>query len=524
MNRSLSTSLDILLIFSAYFILAFLAYPSAFIIGTDGVSYALLAQSIANGDGLKIFGEQSLYFSPMFSFFIVPFYWLLDDIEFASRVTIIMLGLGTLILFYYFLMTWFSRSIAFVATLLLATNTLLVSRVQKVSAQPLATFLGVVLFGILLFFSRIDVRKKRAFALAFFAGAVSGALYLTRPEYVLVILPVSLYLYFHGRKASVARGILHALFAFFAYLCFLFPNVWYLHHHTGEWTIIPTNRLPDAVLVDVKAKEDLLGLAPSTVLHEPQLVTIFKRFGAPSFWKFYLEQLLSMHGILVQLFGLFGIAFLGVGLHRLIIKKEASLLFAVLTLLSPMLVLALGHDGTNGYVLPFIPFLTVLVAYGCVSFSQELSVRFEFGRRAFLLTLMLSTAVCVALVAFPHVQNILFRPPAHIAKEQQLFGDWFREQVSEGTHVRIYSRKPEYAFYAGVTWGELGEPRTAQGVLERVVFADGNYLVLDTRSLGRRVDEWVNENGDFVIPGPRLLGKLEYYGELVYLYDLSGRM
>ncbi len=127
---------------------------------------------------------------------IVPFYWIIGDIDIAAHAALIMFGACSRIIFYRALRLFADSTVAGITTIFLAVNSTFVIRTMGVTAQPMAGLLSVILFYLLVRFSLTDKNTKHIFGYAALLGIVAGALYLTRPEYFFLIIPLLVFIFF----------------------------------------------------------------------------------------------------------------------------------------------------------------------------------------------------------------------------------------------------------------------------------------------------------------------------------------
>lgn len=502
--------------------LTLLAYAKFAYIGTDGVSYELVAKSLAEGTGLTLFGAPAIYFSPLFSVVIVPFYWVMGNIDLAAHITIIVLGFLSLSLFYYAMRLFAERYVAAIATLFLAVNTIVVWKNLQPTAQPLAAFLSVAFFYAFIRFTHTSKKSSGVFLLAAVLGIISGALYLTRPEYFFLILPLVVFIFFTKRReVSWRRNLAIVLVPLGVFCIIAFPYISFLHAHTGQWSFMATSRLPDEVLNEMSVPIPP-GLSVSPILPENQVVLVLKHVFSLPFAKSYLGNLLDMEKIFFAAFGIIGFAFFGIGLRRLLLQKKYEIFAAVVVLLFPLFALALGHTGTHGYIMPWLFLFILFISIGCASLVHEIAEAFAFSlwkRRVLLLVLVFVSA---AYSAFPLFQNILFRPEATTKPvEYQLLGSWFTQNVPRYREQVIVARKPEIAFYAGTTWEGIDGTETPEEVVALMKKNGEKYVAIDTRSLGARFSRFVDTGGKFLVGGVEFVHDADYYGEHVYLYRLK---
>src|SRR3989338_10551410 len=77
-------------------IVSLILYPVFFDIGTDGVIYAEMARSIVAGDGISVYDVPHTVFSPLLGIFIAFVYFVIRNLEIASFITNLIIGLASI--------------------------------------------------------------------------------------------------------------------------------------------------------------------------------------------------------------------------------------------------------------------------------------------------------------------------------------------------------------------------------------------------------------------------------------------
>src|SRR3989338_196144 len=350
-------------------LLTLLLYPKFAYIGTDGVSYALMAKSLAEGSGLTVFHQPHTFYSPGFSFAIVPFYWLIGNIDLAAHVSIIVLGLLTLPFFYYGMRFFVERYVAAIATLFLAVNATVIWRNVRPIAQPLAAFLSVVLFFCLTKYITCDKGGRKVFALAFLLGLVTGALYLARPEYIALIAPLTIFLFWNNRKTvALPRNLAIISLTIVGFALCVMPYVAYLHTHTGQWTF--TGRLSQQIeiakgLIEIN---QVSSAWDSPDIPDNSIWSFLQSIFAPKFAKIYFSHLYDIEWFLMRIFGIIGFAFFGIGLRKVIAEKRFVILQILAVPTAMLFAFAMGFNGDFGYLDAYLFIFVSLIAIGCPSF------------------------------------------------------------------------------------------------------------------------------------------------------------
>lgn len=508
---------------SVFLALVAMVYPKFAFIGTDGVFYALLGKSLAEGAGLAVFGKLSVYFSPFFSFSIVPFYWIAQDIDLAAHAAMIFFSAVSLMVFYFAARFFTKRHVAAIATFFLAVNHTFVWKNLRVVSQPMASFLSILLFYFLVKFGLIDKKSPKVFLFSAMLGGVAGMLSLTRPEYFFIILPLLIFVFLINKKeVSFRRNLAITVISLATFCVFTVPYIFFLHGATGQWSFMATSRLPDHVLESMDILRVNAGIAQTPVLWENQIILVLKRVFSVSFAKNYLENLLIMEKVLLATFGAIGFIFFGLGIRRMVLAKKYKIFGAVAVSIFPLFALALGHTGENGYLMPYLFLFILFIGIGCSSFVDEITETFSFSTRESIVIFSALAIVTASYFSFPLFQNLFFMPSQNAKPiEYQMIGKWFQDTVKDHEKQVILARKPEIVFYSGAIWEEMSETKSPDELVEMMHKNNFQYLALDTRSLKDFLPKFIGTDGRFVMKDRlELVKEVRYYDQHIYLYRL----
>lgn len=499
-------------------ILVILIYPHFAVIGTDGVSYALMAKSIAQGHGLTVFGHPHLFYSPLTSFLIVPFYWFIGNIELASHVALIVISLLTLPLLYYAVRPVIGRSTALLAAFFLSINALWFwTNSLGVAAQPLAGFLSVLLLFFLIKFAQLDdLTKRNLLVYGIIFGCISAAAYLTRPEYLFSIIPLIIFVWFiHKEKISLRQRWTMIITLLVTFLLAIVPYILFLHAHSGYWTF--SGRLQSLFSGSMNLPSDV-GIINPGAIGGAQILLFLKNW--QPLVKFYFKNLYSIEHILLRAFGIVGFSFFAFGLRKFILTKKYRELSAIAVPLSYPFILAIGHPGTDGYITPILYAFIIFIGVGCLQFSKELSdsLRLSHIKKNLLCSALIIVSACYFV--FPNFQGYFFLPKDYTQVEYRMLGQWFRDNIPDPAHKIIVARKPEIPFYAGTNWQEITGRETLGDILYMMRKNGLIYLVID-QSLQNTAPYLLEAAQNKKIPGGLLLSQFEYAGHTAYLYQIG---
>lgn len=501
-------------------LLTFLIYPKFASIGTDGSIYAITAQNIATGNGLTIFGHPQIYFSPLLSFSVVPFYWIMGNIDLAAHMAMIIFGLAIIPIFYICAKRLFGQSVAWISVLFLVLNGAWVWRnTLRLSTQSITGLLTVLLLFILItIISAHYDRSSKLYVLYGLAGLVSGITYLGRPEYFFLPIPLLLFIWLWNHKnvrLNTMLGYAGIFLAFFATMAV--PYIFYLHSNIGQWTI--SGRLSEQFLVATHASLENAHVVNPPVFSENPIILIFKH--ASDFAKLYFENLLGIEHSLVSVFGAIGFILFGIGLWQCIREKKYKELLALAVPTVMICALALGHTGDNGYITAFVYPFIILMAMGAYTIFEGLGHLTELSLNARRTILVAIIAVSSLYFVFPIFQNYFFQPEGYKPAEYMELGEWFKSSIPQAHAQAVAARKPEIAFYTGTTWYEISSDQSLDYIIVGMRAVGTNYLAIDTRSMGVNAERLIKEISADANKRMTLVKEFKYYKNTVYLYFLK---
>jgi 4-amino-4-deoxy-L-arabinose transferase-like glycosyltransferase len=198
----------------------------------DALVYAKIAWGIKNGHGLHWW---SVVWPPFYPFMIVIFSIFTSGLETAASAVSLILGSLLVVPFFFVTKSIFNHRVAYLGSILVVFFPGLV----MISDVPLseATYTFFLLITLLCSW-RLFMR--RSYLWAFLFGILSGACYLTRPEFLaafasLLLLHLIIELKTknrHGRKALLLLTV-----SILGFLILAFPYIIFMHSQTGHWIL-----------------------------------------------------------------------------------------------------------------------------------------------------------------------------------------------------------------------------------------------------------------------------------------------
>lgn len=324
--------------------------PNFDVISSDGTGYATTAQRLARGD-----------FSLVYRFGFYPVlialaHLVVPDIELAGRLVSAIMGSLLILPVYGLGVTFFNRSVALCASLLVISWPEMIGLSCEVMTQT--TYLFLVASGILLSWRSFGSNSRQG---ALGAGVVLGLAYMTRTE--AVILPLALL------AAPLLRqfftGCNHAqtvkLLAGYAlgFLLIAIPNILLIHEATATWQLAfkTSGALRDGLMYYLKLPN--YKLPPE--LDQVGYWEIIRHY--PDYFAYTLQKNLTaswQQMLPVPLWLLTALGFMAGGWHR---EQTLARLYLATTF-APYLVIVVFFYVDAGYFLPYLPILFLWLGQG----------------------------------------------------------------------------------------------------------------------------------------------------------------
>lgn len=212
----------------------FFARPEMAVRNQDSFEYITGSQSILHGQGyLAMSGRPQTVFPPGYSLTIVPFALFLDSIQAAKAVSLIASAVSVLLLF-LIARDWFGTRVGVLSALLFAFLPVRVWLSQAAQSESLYVML-------LLLAIWITVRTKISRVVpAAAVGVVVGWAYLTRPEAVILMAILTIFLLVSFvRTRENAKPLFVFVAAFFA---IVLPYILWLSFQTGNFVLTGKGR------------------------------------------------------------------------------------------------------------------------------------------------------------------------------------------------------------------------------------------------------------------------------------------
>lgn len=206
---------------------------------TDETAYLRSGLSLIGGEGFQRSGQPELHFPPLVPFLLGVTSKVVSDPHTATVVLTCLSGAALVVP-----LALLGRRLAgppagvaaaWIAALAPGMATMPAARGAGSEAEYVVLVVGAVVSAI----AAVGRRERAQLACAAAAGLLAGLAYLTRPEGLLVAVPLGVVIAagaVRSRARVASRLAMVSAFAVPLALCLL-PYVWFLHHHTGEWEL-----------------------------------------------------------------------------------------------------------------------------------------------------------------------------------------------------------------------------------------------------------------------------------------------
>lgn len=499
------------------------------VIGTDGVFYAEMARSIAEGEGLSVYGVPHTIYSPLLSFVIAPFYSIGIPLDVAAHIPVILFALATIFGVYFVGRKMHSHGAGLLATLFLATNGMyLWSAAVSLSPQYISSFFS--LLGLLCAIVIRDVPLRKITVFGSLAGLCIGFAYLARPEYFFLIFPVvASVAFFVYRTHGWKRSLLASVSIFAAFVISISPYLLYLHQELGYWTI--SGRGNELALATTSGSyetvDEVSGNGVAAVVAPPTLgeSALSVALGdLPGVFKRLADNLVNTEHALLRLFGTVGTFFAGFGCWALIRRRQYWELTLLASFFSPVVLVAYAQGGSPNYLVQFFFIITPLIGIGILETTREASGIFHWNAR-----MASSARASVAIAAsvyfmLPMIQNILFLPMDYRDQEYKEIGQWMNKNIPNIEFETVVSRKPEPTFYARSLWSIIPNATSTEALYATMIERGQKYVIADDRAIvAARPELAALLKPEVVAKDFSLIYQVEYHGKRAYLYQIRER-
>lgn len=499
-------------------------YPRFSFLGTDSTFYVLIAESIARGEGLTVFGEAHTVFSPLPSIAIALFFFVFGDGERAAHMLMLVTGILSTPLLYWALTPCMpKRAAEYAAIFFGVTGTWMWSYMTDINAQTLAAVSSIMLLGFLTRFRRAEVENVSSTKLSLVLGVCVAILYLERPEYILFTVCIGGLIFWEQRNRMRSMQIRIQSLALFCigFLIFAAPYLVFLKNTLGEWTI--SGRVHEMVLiattnsyesVDTDSEKGASIVSPP-ILEEGVLTSIFDNVGG--LIKRLLDGLLTSEHNLVQIYGFLGLFLFSLGVWSLYVRGEYWALGVSCILLTPVSAIALFQGGSPNYLVQYLHLFALFIGYGFYVWTEHIQ-NLSLSVLCKKIYVVVGLFVVVTYLFMSVVQRYVFLPPDYTTPEVREMGLWIRNNVSDPGV--LIARKPEVAYYAHTEWMLFPDVTSLEALANLMAKQNMTYVVVDRHARTARPEIYTRILEESPV-GFTLVHAITLHGETAYLYERS---
>jgi len=398
----------------------------------DGVFYAKMAEHFSKGNYKEALNG---VFPPFYPMLIAFFYLLINDLEYSGRIASTIMGILIILFFYFAIKKMNNKKKALCASLFIAIHPYLV----RFSAQVLSESTAIFVFTVAIFLFYWGWTENKSFYTGL-SGILLGFAYLTRPEYIVYIIPMSIILIF-------IRRLKHLLLINICFFTIILPYIFYLRLDTGIWIISKKAILAkEQISNSVLAYSYLLPVLPFSAMLKNVPFVVYHFFEA--------------------LFPPF-IILLFIGIKE--IEKRFSFIILLLFIFH-VISISLMTSSTRRFSVEFVPVLLVFAVAGLSKVEMYLK---RFKKKSILIFLIFF--IIIGLSIF---QGIISKDSGRLMnKEAGLI-----MKAIKGKKI-IASRLPLVSFYSGSEWvniiDEIKRIKDCEGLIDSFKEKGVNYIVFD---------------------------------------------
>jgi len=430
----------------------------------DGVLYASVAEHLAqSGRLMDVSWEYHTFYPPGYPALVAPVYALVGDSHRAGQIVSLAAGMALIALVWVLGRRLAGGSVGLIAAALTAIYPPLAH--QAVSVHTESMYAALLCLSVLV---GLELVERPSVGMSALGGALVGALYLFRPEGLLlgagVVWAVAIWIARGERPARIgarAAGFVLAL------SLLVVPYVAYLHQMRGAW------------LLSGKGLSYRIAESP----HEADAIA----FGQPRPWQGlrtegavlaerYLRNFFRQEGVIAEAMSILALGLAAVGLAGAVEwRKRLAAEGVVLGAFVPLLLYP-AFEVVPRWTEPYMVVVFVYVARGIVWVAGQARIQGRSEAVAWLFVALLAVRYA------PQLAIPLRYTPSFENVEQRAAGLWIRDRFGPGTTVM--SRPPEIAYYARARWVKLPY-RGISGVIAEARRAGVTFIVIDELHMRR---------------------------------------
>ncbi|MDY7030652.1 MAG: glycosyltransferase family 39 protein [Thermodesulfobacteriota bacterium] len=202
------------------------------VISIDGIKFLAQTECFKQGDFVK---GLEFAFHPLYPITIAIFSHFIHDTQLAAQLISIISGSLLVIPVFFLGRKLFNHSIGFITGLLVAFHPHLVRKSVDVLSESL-----YILFFMMCIYIGWSAIKRGKSLLYFLAGAFGALAYLTRPEGLIALVGIGIWIFIirlKERSLSNKKVLTSLFLLLFGFTVFASPYLMYLRGETGHWTL-----------------------------------------------------------------------------------------------------------------------------------------------------------------------------------------------------------------------------------------------------------------------------------------------
>ncbi|MFA6097227.1 MAG: glycosyltransferase family 39 protein [Candidatus Paceibacterota bacterium] len=255
-NKICRGSIPVLLILAIALFARLVLFFHDVTIDNDGIAYGLAGKNLVESGKYEVYGDPLLIYPPVYPIAIGIVDHFSGNLLFSGRFVSLLFGMLLVYAFYAFGKKLYGKEAGLFASFFAATNYSLVAYSSVTRSEMIYLFiLALILYVYILLIEKCEDAKAAVL------GSLMAALYLTRPEGLLMwILPILLF-YKLLKKTNIYAALRSLAIIFLSFMIISAPYIYFLYENTGrvELTEKTNSNVIPAVIFGGSAIEDLSG-------------------------------------------------------------------------------------------------------------------------------------------------------------------------------------------------------------------------------------------------------------------------
>ena len=407
-------------------------------IGPDGYYRMIVIKDLFSGKG---YGGL-IKTSPFHPLLMCIFYMFIGNLETAGHLVSITSFLISIILFFKLARLIYSDRVAYLASILFLTHTLILEFSPQIHSHSTDILLIIITIYLASLIIKNDKLKYRNFVLL---GIVLACAILNRPENIILSLAI-IPTIFIQKKGSLIAKVVASTYLIIVLIVLVFPYANFLHRHTGRWTL--TTKIKHLQFYEYMGSSDPLAREKQI-----QKMIKFSAFRPFEYIRNNEMELLKRYrgGIRLSVIQLGAILYTGWGYILIVLglfgrswdrnrKKVEILLFSCL---APLLIIPLGNVKER-YFLSTLPIFLLWIAKGLENLYIFIKDSFNLSDRESNLEICL---VLILLISIPLVKLLIIPPMA----QYKQMGLWMKNNIEDVGKKKVACTEGELCtiFYSG---------------------------------------------------------------------------